>query len=189
MIEAVAHGSETAHRQELCGCRSPLRSPEALLSLRRKVLGSLLGRRLQDLAFGGSRSMRRQSVVSCVLSAVCRTLMLRSSELPPFSSLSIASSLAFFLIFALFLGSFLSCLLRYCHNSSPRPPSPRGREAGRASGRVLEGHPLRGGASAGPSAFPRGPPEECPECGSKILARQGGCTTCLECGWSSCAIA
>jgi hypothetical protein len=32
-------------------------------------------------------------------------------------------------------------------------------------------------------------PDECPECGSKMLARRGGCTTCLECGWSSCAIA
>ena len=31
--------------------------------------------------------------------------------------------------------------------------------------------------------------EECPECGSKKLARQGGCNTCLECGWSACAIA
>jgi hypothetical protein len=57
------------------------------------------------------------------------------------------------------------------HLIIPVSPGERKQEAGRASGRVLEGHPLlgsgppsgglilSGGASVGPSAFPRGPPE------------------------------
>ncbi len=31
--------------------------------------------------------------------------------------------------------------------------------------------------------------EVCPICGSKNLAYQGGCITCLDCGWSKCVIA
>ncbi len=31
--------------------------------------------------------------------------------------------------------------------------------------------------------------ERCPVCGSMNLAHQGGCVTCLDCGWSECVIA
>jgi ribonucleoside-diphosphate reductase alpha chain len=31
--------------------------------------------------------------------------------------------------------------------------------------------------------------EECPECGSKMMAHLGGCLTCLNCGWSACVSA
>ena len=30
--------------------------------------------------------------------------------------------------------------------------------------------------------------ERCPSCGSTRLARQSGCITCLDCGWSSCIV-
>ena len=28
--------------------------------------------------------------------------------------------------------------------------------------------------------------QECPECGSKSLRLDGGCMSCLSCGWSAC---
>ena len=28
--------------------------------------------------------------------------------------------------------------------------------------------------------------EICPHCGSKALRRDGGCESCLSCGWSAC---
>lgn len=31
--------------------------------------------------------------------------------------------------------------------------------------------------------------DKCPECGSKNIIIQGGCTTCLDCFSSSCAVA
>jgi ribonucleoside-diphosphate reductase alpha chain len=53
---------------------------------------------------------------------------------------------------------------------------------------VLPDRPVeKGGAAAGPTtaAAPLGP--LCPKCSQPGLVREGGCLSCLQCGWSKCS--
>jgi ribosomal protein L32 len=58
----------------------------------------------------------------------------------------------------------------------PRKPQKLGAEAREAERAVLEEINLHSRTL-----------EKCPECGEKLV-RDGGCMTCLSCGWNACSV-